>query len=371
MLLTKEQISEQMRKHAEKKNGLHDLLEIMLESMMVAERGEFLSENPGNKGNGYRPGHSYGQGKKLEFRIPRDAFINWNRTSSYPYIIGDIVWTGLDYLGESGIGRSYYEGETPGEHYQRAQFPWHGAYCGDVDITGWRKPISHYRDMLWNPDTTPLVYMAVKEPNGYHGVIHETQWSVYPTWESWNWPGHEGKSIDVEVYSHAPAVRLYLNDKVVAERQVNKDTEFKAVIPIQYEPGVLRCVALDANGNENKSCTLETSGAPAALRLTIDRTVMQANGQDLAYVTIEVVDSHGRLVPDAKVAATVNVSGAGSLAAAGSANLQDLEPLTSPYVTTWNGRAQAVIRASRKAGQITVSVTSELPKAWGFVRVKR
>ena len=65
MLLTKEQISEQMRKHAEKKNGLHDLMEIMLESMMVAERGEFLADNPGNKGNGYRPGHSYWQGKNL------------------------------------------------------------------------------------------------------------------------------------------------------------------------------------------------------------------------------------------------------------------------------------------------------------------
>ena len=78
MLLTKEQISEQMRKHAEKKNGLHDLMEIMLESMMVAERGEFLAENPGNKGNGYRPGHSYGQGKKLEFRIPRDRYGNFH-----------------------------------------------------------------------------------------------------------------------------------------------------------------------------------------------------------------------------------------------------------------------------------------------------
>ena len=78
MLLTKEQISEQMRKHAEKKNGFHDLMEIMLESMMFAERGEFLSENPGNKGNGYRPGHSYGQGKKLEFRIPRDRYGNFH-----------------------------------------------------------------------------------------------------------------------------------------------------------------------------------------------------------------------------------------------------------------------------------------------------
>ena len=78
MLLTKEQISEQMRKHAEKKNVFHDLMEIMLESMMFAERGEFLSENPGNKGNGYRPGHSYGQGKKLEFRIPRDRYGNFH-----------------------------------------------------------------------------------------------------------------------------------------------------------------------------------------------------------------------------------------------------------------------------------------------------
>lgn len=78
MLLTKEQISEQMCKHAEKKNGFHDLMEIMLESLMFAERGEFLAENPGNKGNGYRPGHSYGQGKRLELRIPRDRYGNFH-----------------------------------------------------------------------------------------------------------------------------------------------------------------------------------------------------------------------------------------------------------------------------------------------------
>ena len=73
MHFTKVQISELMRKHAEKENGLQDLMEIMLESMMVAERSEFLHENPQNKGNGYRLGHSYGQGRKLEFRIPRDV----------------------------------------------------------------------------------------------------------------------------------------------------------------------------------------------------------------------------------------------------------------------------------------------------------
>ena len=100
---------------------------------------------------------------------PRDAFKNWSIVYDNSYVIGDIVWTGLDYLGESGIGRYYYEGETPGEHYAHKQFPWHGAYCGDVDLTGWRKPISHYRSILWNNDEP--VYMAVKEPSGYnHGA---------------------------------------------------------------------------------------------------------------------------------------------------------------------------------------------------------
>ena len=78
MDLTKLQLSELICKHAEKKNGLHDLMEIMIESMMVAERGEFLADNPGNKGNGYRPGSTYGQGRKLEFRIPRDRYGNFH-----------------------------------------------------------------------------------------------------------------------------------------------------------------------------------------------------------------------------------------------------------------------------------------------------
>ena len=105
--------------------------------------------------------------------FPRDAFKNWQLVHDYPYIVGDIVWTGLDYLGESGIGRNYYEGERPGEHWVEGGMPeWHGAYCGDVDITGWRKPISHYREILWN-DSDDL-YMAVREPDGYHGKINMT-----------------------------------------------------------------------------------------------------------------------------------------------------------------------------------------------------
>lgn len=156
---------------------------------------------------------------------PRDAFANWSLVNGHDYIIGDFVWTAIDYLGESGIGRFYYAGESEGEHYQRNHYPWHGAYCGDIDLTGWRKPISHYRDLLYNPDKK--LYLAVKEPDNYYGKVKETLWSVWPTWESWNWPGHEGKEIEVEIYSRYPKVRLYLNDKLIGEKFTGRNSNSK------------------------------------------------------------------------------------------------------------------------------------------------
>ncbi len=287
---------------------------------------------------------------------PRDAFSNWMTTADHPYIVGDIVWTGLDYLGESGIGRYYYEGEKAGEHYVEGGIPdWHGAYCGDVDITGWRKPISHYRDMLWNQGES--LYMAVRDPDGYSGKIRETAWSVWPTWESWNWKGWEGKPVEVEVYTKLPEVSLYLNDQLIATKAVSRDTKYKAVFTVPYQPGTLRAEA------KGQSATLHTSGEPASLRLTTDRHSMAANGQDLAFITIEVIDRDGRLCPDAVIPCEVSVGGRGSLLSAASADLKDTEPYTSARVKTWKGRAMVVVRSSPKPGQTKVSVKSTLPTA--------
>ena len=302
---------------------------------------------------------------------PRDAFLNWNRTFDNPYIIGDIVWTGLDYLGEASIGRFYYEGAEPvGEHYQIEAFPWHGAYCGDVDITGWRKPVSHYREMLWNPQTAPEIYLAVKEPDGYHGKILETQWSVWPTWESWNWPGHEGKDIEAEVYTTAPAVNLYLNGSLVATRKVDRSTGYKAVISLPYAPGELKAVAVYAEGREGASSVLRTAGAPAKIRLVSETASMRANGQDLCYVVIEVLDKDGNTVPDAAVPLDIKVSGAGSLLAAVSADMKDSEPYVSSHVTTWCGRAMVVVRAARRPGTLKIEASGALKGNKISVKVK-
>ena len=292
---------------------------------------------------------------------PRDAFQNWALVHGYPYIIGDIVWTGLDYLGEAGIGRYYYEGERAGEHYVDGGQPdWHGAYCGDVDVTGWRKPISHYREMLWK-DSKDL-YMAVKEPDGYHGKILETRWSVWPTWESWNWPSWEGKPIDVEVYTKAPEVTLYLNDKPIGTKAVSQSTEYKAVFTVPYEAGTLRA---DAGG---KRATLSTAGEPARLRLTADRYVMTAGGQDLSFITVEVIDREGRVCPNAAIPCEAIVKGQGTLLSFASADLKDCEPYTSPRVTTWKGRALLVVRSSQKKGKAQVCIKSSLPTASIFIQ---
>ena len=294
---------------------------------------------------------------------PRDAFRNWAVVNDFPYVVGDMVWTGLDYLGESGIGRTYYKGEREGESWiEGGQPEWHGAPCGDVDITGWRKPISHYREMLWDKDT-PL-YMAVKEPNGYHGEIHTTMWSVWPTWESWTWPGWEGKPVDVEVYTHQPEVKLYLDDQLIGTKQVSRNTEFKAVFSVPYKAGTLRA---EAGG---KTVTLKTAGEPARLRLTPDRTVMTADGQSLIYVVAEVVDKDGIPVPEAAIPCEATIKGAGTLLAFASADLKDTEPYTSPRAKTWKGRAMLVIRSTQKKGSVSVSIKSSLPTATLSLKAK-
>ena len=286
---------------------------------------------------------------------PRDAWQNYERTVKHPYIIGDFVWTGLDYLGESGIGRWYYEGDPAGEHWTRPLYPWHAAYCGDVDLTGLRKPISHYRSMLWNKGEGTQIYMAVQEPDTWQGKVNTTMWGTWPTFESWNWPGWEGRDITVEVYSQQSPVRLYLNDKLVSEQPTE---QMKATFTLPYTPGTLRAEAGGAR------TTLSTAGKPAALRLTADRTQLKADGQDLAFVTVEVVDAEGRLVPTNDAELTFRVDGGGTLMGAGNADIKDEDPYYDATHHAWKGRALCVVRAGRKAGKVRLTVTSpSLPVA--------
>jgi beta-galactosidase len=161
----------------------------------------------------------------------------------------------------------------------------------------------------------------------------------------------------VEVYTHQPEVKLYLNDQLIGTKKVDRNTEFKAVFSVPYKAGTLRAEA----GGE--SVTLKTAGEPARLRLTPDRTVMAADGQSLTFVTIEVLDKNGIYVPEAAIDCEAIVKGQGQLLAFASADLKDTEPYTSPRVKTWKGRALLVVRSTQKKGSVSVSIKSSLPTA--------
>jgi beta-galactosidase len=288
--------------------------------------------------------------------FPKDAFANLKLVLENNYVIGDIVWTAIDYLGESGIGRWYYSGDTPGEHWQNDFFPNHGAYCGDIDLIGWRKPISHYRSMLYNDNEK--LYLAVREPAPEPLAIKTTLWSVWPTWESWTWPGFEGKTIPVEVYSKYPKVRLYLNDKFIGEKNTSIDQEFKATFSIPYSAGILKAVGVE-NDKEVAFKILKTADRAVQMKLTADRKEISATGQDLSYITVEITDKDGIFQPNAANRLHFKIEGPGIIAGVDNADMKDPEQYTGNTRKAWKGRALVVIKSTHQAGEIKLWVTAD------------
>ena len=293
---------------------------------------------------------------------PRDAWRNYQTVLTHDYILGDFVWTGLDYIGESGIGRYYYEGDVPGESWERPLYPWHAAYCGDVDLTGLRKPVSYYRSLLWNhaalEGKADYLTLAVREPDGYIGKVKISMWSTWPTQQSWTWPGWEGKPIEVEVYSCLPKVSLYVNNQLVGEQPTN---EMRATFTLPYQPGTLRAEA------GNQSAELQTAGEPKAIRLTAEPSAPKSATREagkLHFVSVEIVDAQGRVVPTADADLNFSVSGGATLLAAGNADIKDNDPYFDATHRTWHGRALAVVRSNKPQAKPVLTVSAKnLPTA--------
>ena len=138
--------------------------------------------------------------------FPKEAFENWSSVLELNYVIGDFVWTSLDYLGETGIGRVHFDGDKAGF---LGDYPWHQANCGDLDLCGFKRPQSYYRDILWQ-NGAPL-YIAVHTPIPAGKTPFITQWGWPDVNANWTWPGHEGQTFTVDVYSGCDQVELLLN----------------------------------------------------------------------------------------------------------------------------------------------------------------
>lgn len=288
--------------------------------------------------------------------FPSAAFKSWEAVNDHSYVIGDFVWSGLDYLGEAGIGRVFSPDEPVKQHWEAEHFPWHGAYCGDLDITGWRKPISHYRNIIW--DRGEKLYAAVVAPTADGRPWGLGQWAVPPALPSWTWPGQKGKPLTVEVYSCYDSVRLYLDDKLVGEQPTTREQEFRASFQVPYESGVLRAEGIN-NGQVVEKFELTTAGPAHGIQLSADRAKVRADNQDLSFVAVEVVDEHGMLRPDAAQAITYELKGPGAIIAVGSGDLTSREPYQANPRNTYQGRALVVVRTTHEPGTIILTARAD------------
>ena len=145
----------------------------------------------------------------------RDIDVTWHDVMKYPYVIGDFTWTGWDYLGEAGVGKVNYTWATEPKFGFYGEYPWLAAWCGDIDITGYRRPSSYYREIVYGLRKQP--YITVLRPE-YYGVkpLH-SPWSWNDAVSGWSWNGFEGKPVQIEVYSEAEEVALYINGELAGK----------------------------------------------------------------------------------------------------------------------------------------------------------
>ncbi len=284
---------------------------------------------------------------------PKDAAPTWNMVEKHPYIIGDFVWTAIDYIGEAGLAHALElaEGEW---NPQFMGWPWYNGWCGDIDLCGDKKPQSYYRDVVWRERE---ISMAVRRPvaPGKKEVVNGWGWTDELL--SWNWPGLEGQPMRVHVYSRSPQVRLYLDGQLIGEEAVDPEN-YTATFEVAYKPGELKAVNVNRK-KEAASFTLKTAGKPAAIRLTPDRTQIKASKKDLSYVKIEIVDQDGNLVPDTTIPVQIVSTGNGSVIASGNASYDDMKSFRSLTPNTFRGRALAIVQPTEAPGTIQLTVSAE------------
>lgn len=282
---------------------------------------------------------------------PKRAAENWVLAERLPYVIGDFVWTAMDYLGESGIGSASFR--KSGNQPFSPGWPWFNGWCGDIDLIGNKKPQSYYRDVVWHRKP---VTMAVEEaaPEGTHMSVSLWGWQLEQ--QSWTWDYPHGTPLNVNVYSRAPQVRLYLNDSLVGTKTTS--ATFWAGFTVPYEPGTLRAVEYDGE-KEGDFFILKTTGTPVALRLVSDRGSATADGKDLVYVTAELVDAEGQVVYDSQRTVRFSIEGEGSILACGNACPNDMESFRNSSPRLYNGRAQAIVKTTRTAAGFTLRVSAD------------
>ncbi|MBW9109099.1 glycoside hydrolase family 2 TIM barrel-domain containing protein [Microbacterium ureisolvens] len=277
----------------------------------------------------------------------------WELVERLDHVIGDFTWTGWDYLGEAGIGRVDYPDEpgyTPTG--TAGPYPHLLAGCGDIDITGFRRPVSYYREIVFGLRTDP--YLAVHPPRHHGRLTATTPWGWDDTVSSWTWDAAHGAPVTVDVYAPGDEVELQLNGVSLGVAAVGAEKTFRACFETRYRPGELVAIAR-TGGSEIGRCTLRTAGE-VGLAASVEESEVPVDG--LGFVAISLADADGVVAVDADRLVTVTVAGDAELVALGTGRIRTEESFSGPSVTTHDGRALAIVRPTGP-GVATVTVTAD------------
>lgn len=283
--------------------------------------------------------------------FPLEAFKSWMDVSDHPWLIGDFVWTAFDYIGEASIGwRGYLQ--------EQNFFPWNLAFCGDIDICGWKRPQSYYRDVLWKENQLSIFVKPPKpsfeeNPNR----MFWSKWHWLDAVADWNWKGYENQPLHVSIYSSCAEVELFLNNKSLGRKKTDRSTEFIASWEVPYQPGELKVLGYQKGKTVNTSI-LRTADEPGQIWLKADRINIKADGKDLSYVTMELLDDKGIRNPKSENLIKFDIEGPGKIVGVGNANPVSIESSQANQRKAWQGRCLVIIKSDNQQGEIHLRATS-------------
>jgi glycoside hydrolase family 2, candidate beta-galactosidase len=270
--------------------------------------------------------------------LPEDNFIY---DEELPYMIGEFIWTGIDYLGE------------PTPYY--VEWPSHSSYFGAVDLATLPKDRFYLYRSHWNKSEETL-----------HILPH------------WTWNGREGEVTPIFVYTNHPTAEVFINGKSQGKQTKNlsiplRETEnpesqktferqkrYRLMwLNTKYEPGSVKVVAYNDKGEAVAEKEIHTAGKPYQIKLTADKNYIKADGKDLAYITVEVVDKEGNICPNINDLVQFEVKGAGKFRASANGDATSLDLFHEPKMHLFNGKLMAIVQASEKTGEIIFKAKSQ------------
>lgn len=263
--------------------------------------------------------------------------IDFARAEDHDWTIGQFVWTGFDYLGEP----------SP---YDTDAWPNHSSMFGIIDLASIPKDRYYLYRSVWN-----------KEAETLHILPH------------WNWEGREGEKTPVFVYTNYPSAELFINGKSYGRQTKRKDGTVENRYRLMwydavYQPGEVKVVAYDEQGNPAAEKTIRTAGKPHHIELVTDRTSLQADGKDLAYVTLRIVDKDGNLCSNDGRLVSFKVKGAGKYRASANGDPTCLDLFHKPEMHAFGGMLTVIVQSGEKVGDIELQATAKGVKA-GIIRI--